>query len=256
MNALANPEVGTFINANFVSSFQKVATFRIVNGQKQGGNVAAYFCSPDGRVLHCVAGPVDAGTMLREAKWVVDAVKKANDFLKTDKTKGMSFKTLFRSWHSERLRNEFGIVVEPVTFDAAEAQNEDSALTYNDPSGRPLVPILPPPPIDGPDVNFKPREEAKRALADAASAAEAWGGARLKDKAGRGIGLGTQGRVHILLAAHSLVKIDKVYGTVFESILGEKVTTRPVELVDARAPSHHELCLHCAALKAQAAAKE
>jgi len=39
VNALANPEVGTFINKHFVSSFQKVATFQIVNGQKQGGNV-------------------------------------------------------------------------------------------------------------------------------------------------------------------------------------------------------------------------
>ena len=29
MNALANPEVGKFVNEYFVSSFQKVATFRI-----------------------------------------------------------------------------------------------------------------------------------------------------------------------------------------------------------------------------------
>ena len=52
MNALANPEVGKYLNEYFVSSFQKVGTFRIVNGQKQGGNVASYFCAPDGRVLH------------------------------------------------------------------------------------------------------------------------------------------------------------------------------------------------------------
>ncbi len=71
MNALANPEVGSFIEKNFVSSFQRVATFRIVGKQKQGGNVATYFCAPDGRVLHAIAGPVDAQTMFREAKWVV-----------------------------------------------------------------------------------------------------------------------------------------------------------------------------------------
>ena len=48
----------------FVSSFQKVATFRIVaGGQKQGGNVASYFCAPDGRVLHIVAGPVDCSRL-------------------------------------------------------------------------------------------------------------------------------------------------------------------------------------------------
>ena len=51
MNALANPEVGKYLNEYFASSYQKVATFKIVNGQKQGGNVAAYFCAPDGRVL-------------------------------------------------------------------------------------------------------------------------------------------------------------------------------------------------------------
>ena len=65
MNALANEEVGKYFNENFVSSYQKVATFKIVDGQKQGGNVASYFCAPDGRVLHVVAGPVDAATLLR-----------------------------------------------------------------------------------------------------------------------------------------------------------------------------------------------
>jgi hypothetical protein len=57
VGALNNPEVGKYVNEFFVSSYQKVATFKIVNGNKQGGNVAAYFCAPDGRVLHCVAGP-------------------------------------------------------------------------------------------------------------------------------------------------------------------------------------------------------
>ncbi len=67
MNALANDEVGKYLAEHFVSSFQKVATFKIAGGQKQGGNVASYFCAPDGRVLHVVAGPVDAATMLRES---------------------------------------------------------------------------------------------------------------------------------------------------------------------------------------------
>ena len=58
MNALADDRVGQYFNAHFVSAFQKVGTFKIVDGQKQGGNVAAYFCTADGRVLHVVAGPV------------------------------------------------------------------------------------------------------------------------------------------------------------------------------------------------------
>ena len=106
MNALANPEVGKFINEHFVSSFQKVATFQIVNGQKQGGNVASYFCAPDGRVLHVVAGPVDAATLLREARWVVDTVRQT---LADSKGDGADFKARFRRAHAERLRREHGL---------------------------------------------------------------------------------------------------------------------------------------------------
>src|SRR4030095_3879101 len=113
VGALANPEVGAFINKHFVSSFQKVATFQIVNGQKQGGNVAAYFCAPDGRVLHCVAGPVNAATMLREAKWVVETATKAIEDCKGD---GDAFKAISRKVHADKLRTEHGLAVEPVTY--------------------------------------------------------------------------------------------------------------------------------------------
>jgi len=220
VNALANPEVGKYLNEYFVSSFQKVATFRIVNGvQKQGGNVASYFCAPDGRVLHVVAGPVDAATMLREAKWVVVTTKKAMEESKGD---GATFKAYFRKVHAERLRREHGLVVEPVTYDPP-AQDENSALTYRDPTGRPLAPVLPPPPIDGPDVTFR-----------MAQAAGLGGLARegvVADRKGQRWVLGNQGRVHMLMAGHALVKIEKVYGAIFEGILGEKVTTKPVEVV-------------------------
>jgi len=45
---------------NFESTYQKVGTFRVVNGVKQGGNVASYFCLSDGTVVHAVAGPLNA----------------------------------------------------------------------------------------------------------------------------------------------------------------------------------------------------
>ena len=51
------------------------------------------------------------------------------------------------------------------------------------------------------------------------------------DRRGRGWVLGNQGRVHVLLAAHALVKIEKVYGALFEGILNEKITTKPVQVV-------------------------
>jgi len=221
VGALANPEVGKYLNENFVSSFQKVATFKIVGGAKQGGNVASYFCAPDGRVLHVVAGPVNAATMIREAKWVVATTESA---IKESKGDGGKFKAIFRKAHAERLKAEHGLVVEPVVFDAPEPDPK-SALTYTDPSGQPLAPRLPPPPIDGPDVTFR----GKEARADAARAP---GAALVLDRKGGRWALGNQGRVHQIMAAHAMVKLEKVYGTVFENILGEKISTKPVEVVD------------------------
>ena len=220
MNALANPEVGKYLNEFFASSFQKVATFRIVNGtQKQGGNVASYFCAPDGRVLHVVAGPVDAATLRREARWVVETAKQAAEESKGD---GAAFKAIFRKAHAERLRREHGLVVEPVTFDPSDLPDENSALSYRDPSGRLLAPILPPPPIEGPDVSFKLVQ---------AGEARTVGAAPISDKRRRSWVLGNQGRVHMLLAAHAMNKIETLYGSIFEGILGEKITTKPVEIV-------------------------
>lgn len=218
MNALASPEVGKFINEHFTSAFQKVATFRIADGQKQGGNVAAYFCAPDGRVVHTVAGPVDAATMLREAKWVVETTQR---LIRDSAGDGAKFKAMLRTAHAERLRREHGLVVEPVTFDVS-VDEQDGPLTYRDPSGRPLAPKLPPPPIDGPDVTFREMQVA---------AGKAPGAALMLDRRGRRWSLGNQGRVHQLLAAHSLKKIEEIYGTVFENILGERVSTKPVQIV-------------------------
>ncbi len=222
MGALANPEVGKYINENFVSSFQKVATFKIVGATKQGGNVAAYFCAPDGRVLHVVAGPVNAPTMLHEAKWVIETTEAA---LKECKDDGGKFKAYFRKAHAAKLKAETGMVVEPVTFDEPEFDPK-SALSYSDPSGRPLAPRLPPPPVDGPDVTLR----ASELKAKMETAAAVPGARLLLDRKGGRWVVGNQARVHMLMAAHSMAKIEKVYGTVFENILGEKISTKPVEV--------------------------
>ncbi|MCS7166716.1 MAG: hypothetical protein RMI91_05720 [Gemmatales bacterium] len=222
MSALADRRVGEFVNRHFVSSFQKVATFRIVGGQKQGGNVATYFCAPDGRVLHVVPGPVDAETFLSEAQWVVESVRRG---LEENKKTGTPFKVLFREYHAERLRQRYGLVVEPVRFDPDTSAA--GALTYRDPTGRPLAPVLPPPPLDGPDVNFG-RELLRQVQAAQAAMPLA---KMVSDRAGRRWALGPLAQAHMLLAAHALQPIDKLYGTVFENILGEKISTKPVEIV-------------------------
>jgi len=219
VGALTSPEVGKYLNENFVSSYQKVATFKIVAGQKQGGNVASYFCAPDGRVLHVIAGPVDAATMLRESKWVVETTRKAMAEAKED---GGAFKAFFRKAHAEKLRTEHGLVIEPVTYDPVVEQDPNSALTYKDPTGQPLAPRLPPPPIDGPDVSFKDAQNRS---------ANAPGAAMVLDRKGNRWGLDNQGRAHVLMAGYCMAKIEKVYGSVFEGILGEKISTKPVEVV-------------------------
>jgi len=212
------------VNEYFVSSYQKVATFKIVGNQKQGGNVAAYFCAPDGRVLHCVAGPVDAPTFLREAKWTVETTKEC---MKAAKDDGAKFKSLFRKAHAEKLRQEFGIVVEAVTYDPPEAMADGDALTYRDPTGRPLAPKLPPPPIDGPDVTLG--DKKFEAMQKAAGGAP--GNRVVADAKGRRVVVTNQSLVHQIMAAHSMIPIERVYGSVFENILGEKISTKPVDVV-------------------------
>jgi hypothetical protein len=124
VGALANEEVGKYINAHCVSCFQKVGTFRIAAGQKQGGNVAAYFCTPDGRVLHILAGPVDADTMLREARWVVETYKLAE---LENRTNRPQFQVLFRKAHAERLRQEYRYHVSVLPASSANPSARDLA---------------------------------------------------------------------------------------------------------------------------------
>jgi hypothetical protein len=54
----------------------------------------------------------------------------------------------------------------------------------------------------------------------------------VRDRRGQSWVLTNQGRVHMLLAAHSLAKIEDIYASVFEGILGERVSTRPIEIVN------------------------
>jgi hypothetical protein len=58
-----------------VAAYQQVGSFEVVDEhgtlQRNGGNVASYFCTPDGRVIHAVTGPVAAAELLDEARWAV-----------------------------------------------------------------------------------------------------------------------------------------------------------------------------------------
>jgi hypothetical protein len=184
-------------------------------------------------VLHAIAGPTDANTFLREARWVVDGVKAA---LPEMKRSGLSIKAQFRKWHSERLRAEHGMMIEPTAFDPPAPQDESQPLSFRDPTGKAVSMMLPAPPLDGPDVTFD--EGAQKARSTP-------GVEMMEGPRGKRFALSNQGRVHALLAHHAMQRIERLYGTVFETILAERITTQPVMQIGGIEGRRGELCLHC-----------
>lgn len=77
MNALADENVGDYVAGHFVAAHKKVGTFQKDGNNKNGGNVATYFCLPDETVIHVIPGPVDADVFLREAHWAVEVYESA-----------------------------------------------------------------------------------------------------------------------------------------------------------------------------------
>jgi hypothetical protein len=176
VSALANKEVGNYLNSHFVCAFQKVGTFQVVNGQKQGGNVVSYFCTPKQGVLDAIPGPVDAATFLREARWVVETRKLALLDSGSDMNR---YKRALRLAHAQRL---------PQT---------DKLAGIN----WPALPL------------YQESEAALTSLLKTNPAVSS---------------LDKLDRAHLLLAAYPLVKLDQAYRPIYEEILNEKVSTRPV----------------------------
>ena len=67
MTALADARVAEFLQERVIATYMKVGTFQKIGNRKVGGNVASYFCLPDGAVVHAVPGPSNAATFLSEA---------------------------------------------------------------------------------------------------------------------------------------------------------------------------------------------
>lgn len=111
MNALADNRVAEYLNENFICTYLKVGTFQVVNGQKQGGNVASYFCLPDGGVLHAVPGKVNAARLLAESRWAYETRKSATLFatdLAKDTLDVAKFRDRLIRAHAERFHAEQG----------------------------------------------------------------------------------------------------------------------------------------------------
>lgn len=97
------PDVGAYLNRHYVAAFQKIATFQKIGNAKVGGNVASYFCTPDGLVLHAVTGPVSSRVLLSEARWANETYEMAR---LENKTTPAELRACFRRAHVARLQNE------------------------------------------------------------------------------------------------------------------------------------------------------
>jgi hypothetical protein len=74
--------VGKFIEKHFVAAFQQAGDFKVVSvdgtPQKNGGNVASYFCTPEGRVIHAVGKQVSPQRLLQEGQWALDVYRRVD----------------------------------------------------------------------------------------------------------------------------------------------------------------------------------
>ena len=109
---MADPRVAEYLNENFVSTYLKVGTFQIINGQKVGGNVASYFCLYDGSVMHAVPGQTNADKLLTEARWAYETRKAAATLgtnLRFGTVDTKKYAGVVRRAHHERCLAEQGI---------------------------------------------------------------------------------------------------------------------------------------------------
>ncbi len=112
VGALSDKTLGKFVNENFIATFQKVGTFKIIHGQKIGGNIVAYFLTPDKKVISAVGGPVPAQLLLKEARWAEGVWKTANEGLdekkEDEKMKLRRMKDRIESEVKDRIKRDPG----------------------------------------------------------------------------------------------------------------------------------------------------
>jgi tetratricopeptide (TPR) repeat protein len=75
--------VGEFIGKHYVAAYQQAGDFTVVNVngriQRNGGNVASYFCTADGNVIHAVGKAVSADRLLYEARWALETYNRMTE---------------------------------------------------------------------------------------------------------------------------------------------------------------------------------
>lgn len=164
---------------------------------KRGGNVTSCFCTPDGRVIHAVGGPINQFTLLQEAEWAVDVYKQMKEHRIKDLGQQANF---VKAAHLA----EFN--VSPYHFESVARSHLQTAWSeYNARvrkyvvaanSGTPLRPV--------PSVETFARRSAARLLG-------------MEQKVRTGID-----QSHLIFAAQPMASVSEIGPRVFEELTGEK----------------------------------
>jgi hypothetical protein len=160
-----------------------------VNGklQKNGGNVASYFCTPDGKVIHVTAKPINADQLLKQATWAVEAYE---DVAYSAPGNLRAQRTLMERAHIGKLQGNISAFESQVQAEIPRAQkdyyNKVKAQYAHAGRKRPPVPAL----------IIARRRAAQRLGGD---------------------------RAHQIMVAQPLAPFREVYKEVFEKLTNERV---------------------------------
>jgi hypothetical protein len=79
-----------FLSRHFTAGWRKLGTFTITRTAncetRTGGNLVAYFCTPDLTILHAVWGPESPEQFLAQARWAVELAEKLRDAPAAERT--------------------------------------------------------------------------------------------------------------------------------------------------------------------------
>ncbi|MSQ95269.1 MAG: hypothetical protein EXR98_12030 [Gemmataceae bacterium] len=202
MNALADQRVADYLNESFVCTYLKVGTFQVVKGQKQGGNVASYFCLHDGGVLHVVPGQVNADKLLAESRWAYETRKAARTVatnLVRETTDMKKYKDQVTRAHAERYYLEQQLMAGMMPGGMMQGGMNQGGMQQG--GGM----------MQGPVLNVPLGKN---------------GSVLLPGSLPRH--LVPQSQAHWLLARQPLAKLDTVYPVVWTQMLNEQLSTLPV----------------------------
>jgi len=196
--------VAALLGEHFVAAHQQVGDFEVTNVDgrldKNGGNVASYFCTPSGRVLHAVVGPVKADELLAEAQWVLDAYLPLTDKRLDEQAREMA-RAHYAEWggsdseswsqHQPR-QNQFTAWQQPARPVPYARTQQANVRTQQ--------------------ANVRTQQQYARAQQQSRQQFP-WRGGGSREQ-----------RIHMLLAARPMAPVTDVFEEVFEHILGQKVS--------------------------------